>query len=121
MTKIVLVIGEVTRNMYQGPRLEVLREGHKPKVVRYSIEELKQLFDGKYGDQHGLVGYKAMDRVLQEKGVNYRDVEAMIANTPKSGRDPVVDDAMRALSALLIHVPYWRMCKVTSNGELKMV
>jgi hypothetical protein len=39
MNKNILVIGEVTRNQYQLPRLETLHEGHKPKIVRVSADD----------------------------------------------------------------------------------
>lgn len=40
MIKTILVIGEVTRNQYQSVRLEILREGHQPRIVRTTIGDL---------------------------------------------------------------------------------
>ncbi|MDB5169829.1 MAG: hypothetical protein JWN82_225 [Candidatus Saccharibacteria bacterium] len=39
MHKIILVIGEVTRDQYQELRILVLHEGHLPKIVRLSADE----------------------------------------------------------------------------------
>lgn len=40
MHKTVLVIGEVTRNQYQTVRLEIIRKGNQPKIVRITVDEL---------------------------------------------------------------------------------
>lgn len=39
MNKNVLVIGEVTRNQHEVPRLEILRAGDTPKIVRVRAED----------------------------------------------------------------------------------
>jgi hypothetical protein len=39
MNKNILVIGEVTRNQYEAPRLEILRDGHTPKIIRVGADD----------------------------------------------------------------------------------
>lgn len=39
MDKTILVIGDVTRNQYQPIRLDFLRQGHRPKIVRVTVAE----------------------------------------------------------------------------------
>jgi hypothetical protein len=40
MSKVILVIGSVTAAQYEYVRLEFLREGHKPKIVRKTKEQV---------------------------------------------------------------------------------
>lgn len=40
MDKVILVIGEVTRNQYQDARMEILRDAHVPKLLRVTMDEL---------------------------------------------------------------------------------
>lgn len=40
MDKVVLVIGEVTRNQYQEARAGILRDAHVPRLMRVTVDEL---------------------------------------------------------------------------------
>jgi len=40
MNKTILVIGSVTAKQYEAARIAILREGHKPKIVHASIDDV---------------------------------------------------------------------------------
>ena len=84
MNKIILVIGSVTAKQYEPVRLELIRKGHKPNIVKVTFSDFflgsVDLVEKFYGEDPPSYEFPTneMDRMAESHVKSYGDLAAIV-------------------------------------------